>query len=58
MFYVKPPADDAPESEQRAWADRECQVVLEILAGLEMGILERRAGLIWRVPLCHDELDY
>ncbi len=58
MFYVKPPADDAPAAEQEAWAREECRVVATILADLEVGQKVRRAGLIWNVPLCHDERDY
>jgi hypothetical protein len=58
MFYTQPPEKGASDAEMSAWAERECQAILTDLEEREMGIRVALAGLVWRVPLCHDGFDY
>jgi hypothetical protein len=54
MHFTEKQYDEATHAEKKAMVDRELQSVLWELAMLEAGLCVRRAGLIWRLPLCHD----
>lgn len=58
MFAHPYPGDEAPEDERRAWADKECQSILYELWLREFGLLMPLAGLLYKVPLCHDATEY